>query len=36
MYCHGISTLMLAEVVGMIDDAELAEQARAALARRSS
>ena len=33
MYCHGISTLMLAEVVGMLDDGELAEQARAALAR---
>ena len=33
MYCHGISTLMLAEVVGMTDDAELAEQARAALVR---
>ena len=27
MYCHGISTLMLAEVVGMTDDPELAEQA---------
>ena len=33
MYCHGISTLMLAEVVGMLDDGELAEQARTALAR---
>jgi hypothetical protein len=33
MYCHGISTLMLAEVVGMLDDGELAEQARAALGR---
>jgi hypothetical protein len=33
MYCHGISTLMLAEVVGMLDDAEVAEQAREALAR---
>ena len=33
MYCHGISTLMLAEVVGMSADAELAEQSRAALAR---
>ena len=33
MYCHGISTLMLAEVVGMLDDPDLAEQARAALAR---
>ena len=27
MYCHGISTLMLAEVVGMTADPELAEQA---------
>ena len=33
MYCHGISTLMLAEVVGMTNDAALAEQCRAALAR---
>lgn len=33
MYCHGISTLMLAEVVGMLDDGELAEQTRGALAR---
>ncbi len=33
MYCHGISTLMLAEVVGMTGDAALAEQARSALAR---
>jgi hypothetical protein len=33
MYCHGISTLMLAEVVGMLDDGELAEQARTALGR---
>jgi hypothetical protein len=33
MYCHGISTLMLAEVVGMSADAELAEQSRTALAR---
>ncbi len=33
MYCHGISTLMLAEVVGMLDNGELAEQARAALGR---
>ena len=33
MYCHGISTLMLAEVVGMTTDPELAEQARGALAR---
>jgi hypothetical protein len=33
MYCHGISTLMLAEVVGMSADAELAEQSRVALAK---
>ncbi len=33
MYCHGISTLMLAEVVGMTPDPLLAEQARAALSR---
>lgn len=33
MYCHGISTLMLAEVVGMAGDAALAEQCRSALAR---
>jgi hypothetical protein len=33
MYCHGISTLMLAEVVGMTADAELAARCRAALAR---
>ncbi len=33
MYCHGISTLMLAEVIGMTDDAEVAEQTRAALTR---
>lgn len=33
MYCHGISTLMLAEVVGMTPDAELADEARAALSR---
>ncbi len=31
MYCHGISTLMLAEVVGMTSDSALAEQARTAL-----
>jgi hypothetical protein len=33
MYCHGISTLMLAEVIGMTDDAETAAQARGALTR---
>jgi hypothetical protein len=33
MYCHGISTLMLAEVVGMTNDAAMAEQCRGALAR---
>ena len=33
MYCHGISTLMLAEVVGMIEDVELADQCRSALAK---
>ncbi|WP_435020451.1 prenyltransferase/squalene oxidase repeat-containing protein [Tundrisphaera sp. TA3] len=33
MYCHGISTLMLAEVVGMIPDPEAADRARAALAK---
>ncbi len=33
MYCHGISTLMLAEVVGMAGDAALAEECRAALTR---
>ena len=33
MYCHGISTLMLAEVVGMTADPELAERCRTALAR---
>jgi hypothetical protein len=33
MYCHGISTLMLAEVVGMTTDAALAEQARTGLAK---
>jgi hypothetical protein len=31
MYCHGISTLMLAEVVGMTPDPELAGRARLAL-----
>lgn len=31
MYCHGISTLMLAEVVGMSTDGALADQARASL-----
>ena len=33
MYCHGISTLMLAEVVGMTTDAALADRARVALGR---
>ena len=33
MYCHGISTLMLAEVVGMSPDEALSARARAALAR---
>jgi hypothetical protein len=33
MYCHGISTLMLAEVVGMTPDAALAADIRAALAK---
>ncbi len=33
MYCHGISTLMLAEVVGMSADLELAEKTREALGR---
>ncbi len=33
MYCHGISTLMLAEVVGMSADPGLAEESRAALAK---
>lgn len=33
MYCHGISTLMLAEVVGMTPDATLGSEARQALAR---
>lgn len=32
-YCHGISTLMLAEVVGMTRDPALASRARAALGR---
>ena len=31
MYCHGISTLMLAEVIGMTADPQLAEQTRGAL-----
>jgi hypothetical protein len=31
MYCHGISTLMLAEIVGMTSDPALASQAREAL-----
>ncbi len=33
MYCHGISTLMLAEVVGMSSDPTLAEQSRVALSK---
>ena len=33
MYCHGISTLMLAEVVGMTPDKALADQTRVALAK---
>jgi hypothetical protein len=33
MYCHGISTLMLAEVVGMTPDPALAARCRDALAR---
>jgi hypothetical protein len=33
MYCHGISTLMLAEVVGMIPDPAMASEARVALAK---
>jgi hypothetical protein len=33
MYCHGISTLMLAEVVGMTSDSALADRARSALGR---
>ncbi|RUL88718.1 prenyltransferase/squalene oxidase repeat-containing protein [Tautonia sociabilis] len=32
MYCHGISTLMLAEVVGMCPDPALASRCRSALA----
>ena len=32
MYCHGISTLMLAEVAGMVPDDPLAAEVRAALA----
>ena len=31
MYCHGISTLMLAEIVGMAQDPVLASEARSAL-----
>jgi hypothetical protein len=33
MYCHGISALMLAEVVGMSADPALAEEARGALSK---
>jgi hypothetical protein len=33
MYCHGISTLMLAEVVGMSADPVIAEESRVALAK---
>ncbi len=33
MYCHGISTLMLAEVVGMIPDPALADRIQKALSR---
>jgi hypothetical protein len=33
MYCHGISTLMLAEVVGMMPDSALADDTRKALAK---
>lgn len=33
MYCHGISTLMLAEVVGMTPDPEMARRTREALSR---
>ncbi|WP_169977584.1 prenyltransferase/squalene oxidase repeat-containing protein [Tautonia rosea] len=33
LYCHGISTLMLAEVVGMTTDPDLANRARNALAK---
>ncbi|HEV3165239.1 MAG TPA: prenyltransferase/squalene oxidase repeat-containing protein [Isosphaeraceae bacterium] len=33
MYCHGISTLMLAEVVGMTSDPALSDEVRTALSR---
>ena len=33
MYCHGISTLMIAEVVGMAPDSALAGEIRPALAK---
>jgi hypothetical protein len=33
MYCHGISTLMLAEVAGMLPDEPLATEVRAALSK---
>ena len=33
MYCHGISSLMLAEVVGMTNDAALADRCRVALSK---
>lgn len=33
LYCHGISTVMLAEVVGMTPDPAVSQRARAALAR---
>lgn len=33
MYCHGISTLMLAEVIGMTGDPELSRRCREALTR---
>jgi hypothetical protein len=33
MYCHGISTLMLAEVAGMTPDPAMSDEVRAALAR---
>ena len=36
MYCHGISTLMLAEVAGMGTDGSFPERTQAALARGSS
>ena len=32
MYCHGISTLMLAEVAGMVPDPVLADRVQKALA----